>query len=437
MKTVLKIGIFLLLVIALSLTSSWSALSNPLPQGPEPPTPTPALPTEVRLSAKDDGRQIELAEGQVLVISLEGNLSTGYRWEIAGVDAEVLRQLGEIEFEPESDLLGAPGKQTLRFQPVGEGQTSLQLIYHRPWEREIKRAKTFSIQVQAVGPFILKDPGGTGLDGLPTTLNISATPAAKSSLGSPVPVADQPQLSLPTAFNWCDEGGCTPVRDQGSCGSCWAFGTVGPFESNILIHDALEKDFAEQYLVSCNTDGWGCDGGWWAHDYHWNKVPSGEPDAGAVYETDFPYTAADDPCNPPHTHHEKIDSWAFVGSEYGIPPVEEIKQAIYDQGPVSVAVCVGSAFQGYKGGVFATDEWWPCFPYAVNHAVVLVGWDDSQGSNGVWYLRNSWGEGWGESGYMRIGYGISKVGYSANYIAYSPSMPLTNTVYLPLMMRNY
>jgi len=80
-------------------------------------------------------------------------------------------------------------------------------------------------------------------------------------------------------------------------------------------------------------------------------------------------------------------------------------------GPISTAVCVGPSFQSYTGGVFETDE---CTE--VNHAVVLTGWDDTQGNNGVWILRNSWGTGWGEDGYMRIGYGISGVGSCANYI---------------------
>jgi len=396
-KTVLKTGIFLLLVFVLALALSSSALSNPLPQGPEPPTPTPALPPAVRLSAKDNGRQIELTEGPLLTLSLEVNPSTGYMWEVEKVDENVLRQSGEIEFEQESNLLGAPAKQIIRFQAVAPSQTSLKVVYRRPWEKDVEPANTFSLQVQAVGPFTLKDPRGTGIDNSPTTSTIPTTPEASSSVERAVSVADQPQLGLPTAFNWCDEGGCTPVKDQGACGSCWAFGTVGPLESNILIHDALEKDLSEQYLLSCNTDGWSCSsGGWWAHDYHWNEIPSGEPDAGAVYETAFPYTAADDPCNPPHAHHEKIDSWAYVGPKYDIPPEEEIKQAIYDHGPVSVAICVGPQFQSYTGGVFETDEWWRCLG-GVNHAVVLVGWDDSQGSNGVWYLRNSWGEGWGES----------------------------------------
>ena len=380
---------------------------------------------EVRLSAKDDSRQIELKEGQVLVISLESNPSTGYTWEIGGAKETILRQMGKIEFEPQSGplgapaLLGAPGKQILRFEAVAAGQTTLRLVYRRPWEKGAKPAKTFYLQVQGVGPF---------------TQAKSPTPAAEASIESPVlglrrpelvegskdpiSVATQPTLGLPLAYNWCNEGGCTPVKNQGSCGSCWAFGTVGPLESKILIQDGLVKDLSEQYLVSCNTDGWGCNGGWWAHDYHLNKIPPGEPDAGAVYETDFPYQAANVSCNPPHTHHEKITSWRYVGSEYSVPPVNDIKQAIYEHGPVSAAVCVGSAFQGYSDGVYQTNE--TCTGY-VNHAVVLVGWDDNyQGTGiGTWRLRNSWGSSWGEGGYMNIKYGTSNVGYAANYIIYS------------------
>jgi len=429
MRRMQLVGTALLLLLILGLSAS-AALSSPPPQGQEPPTPIPPLPTEVRLSAQDDGRQIELSEGEILVITLEGNPSTGYIWEVEEGSEKIIRQVGEVEFWAESNLLGAPGKQIMRFQGVGEGQTTLKLVYRRPWEKGIEPLKTFSIQVQALGPF-------TGADNSPTISDTPATAVRKSSVESPVPVAEEPQLGLPSSFNWCTLGGCTPVKDQGACGSCWAFGTVGPLESNILIRDALTKDLSEQYLLSCNIDGWNCDGGLWAHDYHWWKKPSGEPGAGAVYESDFPYQANDPPdvpCNPPHTHYEKIDFWAYVGPEDGVPPAADIKQAIYDHGPVSVAVCAGDSFIAYAGGVFETDESSACGPYAVDHAVVLVGWDDSLGTSGAWILRNSWGSTWGESGYMRIGYGISNVGYSANYILYSE---LTNKLYLPLVMKNY
>jgi C1A family cysteine protease/predicted secreted protein len=400
-RLVLLIAVILLLGFLPPFTS---AIAAPPPDDPEP--------GEIRLGAEDEGGQVELKEGQVLAVSLEGNPSTGYTWELEGAEGKVLRQKGEVEFEPESRLLGAPGKQILRFEALREGQTDLRLVYRRPWEKGVGPAKTFSLRVKGVGPF-MRSKGPT------------PTPTA-----APSPVtAEEGVLGLPASFNWCDVGGCTPVKSQGSCGSCWTFGTVGPLEANIKIHDGLEKDLAEQYLLSCNTEGWGCNGGWWAHDYHGGdtpEIPPGEPDSGTVYEAAFPYQANDPPdvpCNPPHTHNEKLISWHYVGNPSSVPSTTAIKQAIYDYGPVSAAVCVGSAFSGYGGGIFQTHE---CT--SVNHAVVLVGWDDTLG---IWHLRNSWGTGWGESGYMRIKYGTSSVGYAASYVVYGGSSSIR------LMYNNY
>ena len=126
-----------------------------------------------------------------------------------------------------------------------------------------------------------------------------------------------------------------------------------------------------------------------------------------------PYVAWDAPCNCPYDHHYTINGWAYIGTSYGVPSTSAIKQAILTYGPVSAAVCVTSAFQGYTGGVFNA-----CSPGTVNHAVVLVGWDDAQGTQGVWILRNSWGTDWGEDGYMYIEYGCSSIGYSACYVDY-------------------
>ncbi len=231
-----------------------------------------------------------------------------------------------------------------------------------------------------------------------------------------------PRLDLPASFNWCDEGICTPVKDQGSCGSCWAFGTVGPLELNIKWKDGQEVDLSEQWLVSCNQDGWGCNGGWWAHDYRWFATdPCGG--TGAVLEEDFPYTATDAPCDCPYDHEYLIDTWAYIGDDSSVPSVASMKQALMDYGPISVAVCVNSAFQAYTGGVFSGPT---CTD--VNHAVTLVGWDDSQGTNGVWILRNSWGPGWGEGGYMLIEYGVCEVGYSACYVDYGGTAGINITL---------
>ncbi|MDH4156728.1 MAG: thrombospondin type 3 repeat-containing protein [candidate division Zixibacteria bacterium] len=225
---------------------------------------------------------------------------------------------------------------------------------------------------------------------------------------------------LPAAFDWRDETGLPPVRNQASCGSCWAFATVGALECNIKVKDNLIVDLSEQWLVSCNTDGWGCGGGWWAHDYHLAKLDpcSG---TGAVMETDFPYAASDLPCGCPYPHSYQIQSWAYVGNNYSIPTVAAMKQAILDYGPISVAVSVNSAMQAYTGGIFNG-----CENGEINHGVVLVGWDDTQGTAGVWIMRNSWGTGWGEDGgYMRMEYGCSLIGYGASFVSYAGAVRLT------------
>jgi hypothetical protein len=138
-----------------------------------------------------------------------------------------------------------------------------------------------------------------------------------------------------------------------------------------------------------------------------------------VPETAFPYVAADVACNGPYPHSYWIDNWAFIGGGVGLPTVDEIKSAIMNYGPVSAGVYVNSAFQAYTGGVFNNTD-----NKDINHAVVLVGWDDSLGAGGAWILRNSWGSGWGESGYMRIQYGCSQVGYAANFVDYRSSIGL-------------
>lgn len=223
-----------------------------------------------------------------------------------------------------------------------------------------------------------------------------------------------PTRDLPASFDWRAVTGCPPIRNQGGCGSCWAFATVGALECNVLIVDGEVVDISEQWLVSCNDDGWGCGGGWFAHEYHDSKTdPCGG--TGAVMETHFPYTATDELCACPYPHRYFIDNWAYVGGG-GTPSVAAIKQAILDHGPVSVACYVDDAFQGYTGGVFNDCAWG-----SVNHGVVLVGWDDNQGDDGVWFMRNSWGAGWGEGGYMRIAYDCSRIGYAACYVNFNGS----------------
>jgi C1A family cysteine protease len=219
---------------------------------------------------------------------------------------------------------------------------------------------------------------------------------------------------LPSRFDWRDDGGLPSIKNQGSCGSCWAFATVGALECAIKIVDNVEVNLSEQWLLSCNHNGWDCDGGWFAHSYHQFATDNCDS-TGAVLEGDFPYYAYEAPCACPFEHPYKIESWSYIGNSSTVPTVDAIKRAIMEYGPVSVGVVANSAFQSYRKGVFNSNA-----SGDINHAVVLVGWDDTQGTDGVWFLRNSWGPYWGESGYMRIEYGCSKVGYGACYVKYRP-----------------
>ncbi len=222
-----------------------------------------------------------------------------------------------------------------------------------------------------------------------------------------------PAANLPSHLDWRDQGACTPIRDQADCNACWAFATIGVLESAILIKDGVETDLSEQWLVSCNNDGWGCQGGSPAHKYVlWKNDPCGG--TGAILETSLPYGADDLPCNCPYRHDYQIDDWGYVGASHEVPDTDAIKQSIYKYGPICVGIAADQAFASYTGGIF--EE---CESTGINHYVILVGWDDTQGEEGVWILRNCWGTGWGEDGYMRIAYGCNRVGYAASWLEYA------------------
>ena len=225
-------------------------------------------------------------------------------------------------------------------------------------------------------------------------------------------------IDLPSSFDWRKYGGVTRIKDQGYCGSCWAFSSVAIFESAIKIATGVEEDLSEQWLVSCNTDGFGCHGGWsLAQAYHKDKRGQGGG-VGAVSEVDFPYFAYDMPCEGGYTHTWLLEDWSFLagagnGPGYELPSIEAIKEAIYLYGPISASLYAGTAFNAYRKGIFNISEGGG--EGLTNHSIALVGWNDE---DSCWILRNSSGPDWGEDGYMRIRYGTSIVGYSASFVVF-------------------
>jgi len=273
------------------------------------------------------------------------------------------------------------------------------------------------------------------------TFTVDENPATQYSLGqlcghrdeagptpTPRPPYRTPVEDLPVRFDYRDANGLTPVKDQGGCGSCWAFATVGVVESAIKRLEAIDVDLSEQWLVSCNGQWMGCGGGGWAAELFcdWPDVCG---QSGGVLEADFPYRAIDEPCQCTYQYPFGIDSYGYLSNYPGFFAVEEMKQIIYDYGPVYTSIFANDFIQAYSGGIF--DACGTCPEEATNHAIVVVGWDDDQGSNGVWFIRNSWGEGWGEDGgYMRIEYDCCNMCYNAGYAIYTgPTHPHLTPAY--------
>jgi len=212
----------------------------------------------------------------------------------------------------------------------------------------------------------------------------------------------------------------TPPKNQGGCGSCWAFCMIGAVEGLMKKIMSTDENMSEQWLIDCNPWGWDCGGGFIDFGMFMTE--------GAPTESCYPYYGNDYlPCDTTCPHLYFIYDWDWVYYPGYIAPVNDIKQAIVDYGSVATGVYVSGYFQAYSGGVFDS-----CTAGSSNHCVVLCGWDDNLGTSGAWLLKNSWGTNWGgvdidqsgiiepdERGFMWIVYNCNNIGDSAAYpIAY-------------------
>lgn len=241
----------------------------------------------------------------------------------------------------------------------------------------------------------------------PAGLGSSSAPAADPVNAPFVPsVGDAVCSPSLTAWSW--KPYLAPARSQGTCGSCWAFSALSVVEASNNITNGLdlERDLSEQHIVDCANDSMGfdagsCLGGWpyKVYDYVTRE--------GAALERDAPYLGRDGTCNRQIEATHKILNSDFVGRNPEAPTTAELKEALCKYGPVSAAVFVDESFIAYTGGVYDDPS-----DGRVNHAVVIVGWDDARGA---WLMRNSWGTWWGEDGHMWIAYGTHDIGYLADW----------------------
>lgn len=230
-----------------------------------------------------------------------------------------------------------------------------------------------------------------------------STPGFKVGMASSLATGGVGAIS----FNWVTQGKVTPVKNQGGCGSCWVFGTMAAFESSWAIRNNQMINTSEQDVLSCSSthpvgNGNGsCDGGW----MEWvTKTLAFEGTGTAASK---PYTASNGTCTAIARPYF-ASAWGFV-SGTSQPTVAQLKAALVAHGTLSVGVMATSAFQAYHSGVFNQNV------AGLNHCVAIVGWDDTMGG-GSWLIKNSWGTGWGLSGYMWIKFGANGIGSHAVWV---------------------
>ena len=206
-------------------------------------------------------------------------------------------------------------------------------------------------------------------------------------------------------LDWRNKGAVNPIKNQGSCGSCWAFSAIQNCESSEFLKYNKLYQFSEQSLVDCVTADAGCNGG----------LPSDaftyiidECNGKVMLEDDYPYLGIDDTC--------KFDINKAIGHFTSYIEIKQgsesdLAEKCQNYGPLSIGIDASQiSFQLYNGGIYNEQK---CSSVFLDHGVGLVGYGSDDGVK-YWIVRNSWGTGWGENGYIRIIRGSNKCGVATS-----------------------
>lgn len=194
--------------------------------------------------------------------------------------------------------------------------------------------------------------------------------------------------NIPDSIDWRERGAVNAVKDQGQCGSCWAFSATAAIEGAHYMATNQLLRLSEQQLVDCDTQSDGCNGG--LQEYAMDYIESNQQEL----EADYAYTAKDGTCQT-----DASKGKVLVEQIHDVQPesVDQLKAAI-NKGPTSVTIEADKlVFQMYQKGIFDSDK---CGTN-LDHAVTAVGYGSEDGQD-YYIIRNSWGSIWGEDGYIRI-----------------------------------
>lgn len=198
-------------------------------------------------------------------------------------------------------------------------------------------------------------------------------------------------VDLPTSVDWTKKGAVTPVKNQGQCGSCWAFSSTGALEGAWQIATGKLVSISEQQLVDCSKKGnEGCNGGDMDAAFAYEKA------VNACTESSYPYKAKNGICKASHCSTAIPKGGVKGYKDVAQDDENALMEAVAHQ-PVSVAIEADqNAFQLYSGGVLSKT----CGT-SLDHGVLAVGYGVDKGTK-YWKVKNSWGAAWGEKGYVRI-----------------------------------
>tara|TARA_Y100000389_G_C17430382_1_gene502211 strand:+ start:249 stop:1106 length:858 start_codon:yes stop_codon:yes gene_type:complete len=212
------------------------------------------------------------------------------------------------------------------------------------------------------------------------------------------------------SVDWREKFKVSSVKNQESCGSCWAFSSVGAVESAWAIKHNILYSLSEQELIDCSTQNHGCEGG--SMDLAFKYIINN----GLCDNSSYPYNAIDGQCNNTCQSLVKISNYTDI-----IPNQEKMLMRAVQHQPVSVAIQANKrSFQMYQSGIYSDLD---C-GFELDHGVLLIGYGhDKKYDMDYWIVKNSWSESWGENGYIRIQRNVNDSRGLCG-IAMAPSVPI-------------
>lgn len=208
------------------------------------------------------------------------------------------------------------------------------------------------------------------------------------------------------AFDWCHFRKDVYIHQQGHFGTCWTHAPVASLEWNWALRNTPEHApvLSPQPILDRTQHPGG------------NTEESAMGillNYGAASLKDYPYSGKPAKLKDNIRTPFRVIAWNRISSK--VPEVEQLKKALLEHGPIPAGVFTTPAFHKYRGGVFAEHLQTNTQGKSINHFVLIVGWDDKKGK-GCWKIQNSWGEKWGESGFMWIEYGSHNIGHNALWL---------------------